>query len=111
MAPMKMGSARKSSGDKPLAKGQFMQAIADKVGCKKKDVAAMIEAQTDVAMTSLAKAGKVTIPGLVMIKTRNKPATKACVKTMFGVERKVPAMKAKTVVKALPIKAVKDQYK
>ena len=45
-----------------------------------------------------------------MIKTRKKAATKAGKKLMFGKEVMVKAQPAKTVVKAVPVKAVKDQF-
>ena len=45
-----------------------------------------------------------------MIKTRKKKATKAAKKMMFGKEVKVKAKPAKTVVKAFPVKGIKDQF-
>ena len=45
-----------------------------------------------------------------MIKTRQKPATKAGKRQMFGKEVLVKAQPAKTVVKAYPVKAVKAQF-
>ena len=50
-----------------------------------------------VWMFSDCQAGKFTLPGLVMIKTRKKKATKAGKKMMFGKEVKVKAQPAKTV--------------
>ena len=38
-----------------------------------------------------------------------KPATKACVRNIFGKETKVKAKPAKTVVKAYPVAALKKQ--
>ena len=51
--------------------------------------------------------GQFTIPGLCRIKSRTKPATKACVRMMFGKETKVKARPAKTVVKAFAVAALK----
>ena len=45
-----------------------------------------------------------------MIKTREKKATKAGKRMMFGKEVTVKAQKAKTVVKAFPVAAVKSQF-
>ena len=45
-----------------------------------------------------------------MIKTREKPATKAGTRSMFGKEVVVKAQPAKTVVKAYPVAAVKKQF-
>ena len=44
-----------------------------------------------------------------MIKTRQKPATKAGKKLMFGKEVMVKAQPAKTVVKASPVAALESQ--
>ena len=62
-----------------------------------------------LATKEVKKTGIFTLPGLCRIKTRNKPATKACVRMMFGVETKVKAKPAKTVVKAFPAAALKQQ--
>ena len=56
------------------------------------------------------KNGKFVIPGLVMIKTRKKPATKAAKKEMFGKVVLVKARPARTVVKAFPAKMLKDEF-
>ena len=55
----------------------------------------------------MKSAGKFVVPGLVMIKTKRKPATKACKKMNFGKEVAVSAKPAKTVVKAFPVSAIK----
>merc|ERR1719299_315752 len=52
-------------------------------------------------------AGKFTIPGLCMLKTRVKPATKAGKREIFGKVVMVKAKPAKTVVKAYPVAAIK----
>ena len=43
-----------------------------------------------------------------MLKTRRKPATKACKKEIFGKMQMVKAKPAKTVVKAFPVAAIKQ---
>ena len=53
------------------------------------------------------KVGKFTVPGLCMIKTRNKPATKAGKREVFGKTMFVKAKPAKTVVKAFAVAALK----
>merc|ERR1712039_335204 len=60
-----------------------------------------------IGTTEVKKAGKFVIPGLVMIKTKKKAATKAGKKMMFGQEVVVKAKPAKTVVKAFPAAALK----
>ena len=45
--------------------------------------------------------------GLCKIKTRVKPATKACQKEIFGKMQTVKAKPARTIVKAFPVAALK----
>merc|ERR1711988_2081781 len=50
---------------------------------------------------------KFTIPQLVVLKLKHKPARKAGMKVMFGKEVRVAAKPASKVVKAFPAKALK----
>ena len=68
-----------------------------------------LDSLVTVAAKEVKKTGVFTIPGLCRIKTRSKPATKACTKMIFGKETKVKAKPAKTVVKAFPAAALKQQ--
>merc|ERR1719411_286964 len=61
----------------------------------------------EVGGTEVKKSGVFTIPGLARIKTKQKPATKAGKKMMFGQEVVIKAKPAKTVVKAFPAAALK----
>ena len=63
------------------------------------------------ATGSPIKIGKFTIPGVCMIKTRHKPATKAGKRICFGKEMKVKAKPARTVVKAFAVAALKKSVK
>merc|ERR1712224_914906 len=63
---------------------------------------------TGVATAQVSKAGKFAIPGLVMLKKKTNPARAAGKKLMFGKEVHVKAAKAKTIVKAYCVKALKD---
>merc|ERR1719440_1928937 len=83
-------------------------AIADSTEMKKSDVSKMLVALTGVATAQVTKAGKFAIPGLVMLKKKTKPARAAGKKLMFGKEVIVKAAKAKTIVKAFCVKALKD---
>ena len=60
-----------------------------------------------VAAKQLKTAGKLVIPGLCMVKTRVKPATKAGKREIFGKMCVVKAKPAKTIVKAFPVAALK----
>merc|ERR1712068_68283 len=78
-------------------------------GLKTKACSNVLNSLVTVATKEVKKTGVVTIPGICRIKTRSKPATKACVRMMFGKETKVKAKPAKTVVKAFPVAALKKQ--
>ena len=86
-------------------KGEIAKQLAESTGLKKSDVMSVLDTLADIGTKELKKAGKFTLPGLVMIKTRKKKATKAGKRMMFGKEVKVKAQPAKTVVKAFPVKA------
>ena len=70
--------------------------------CKK-----MLETLAEVATKEVKGTGKFTIPGLCMLKTRKKPATKAGKREMFGKVTMVKAKPATTVVKAFCVSALK----
>merc|ERR1712224_522009 len=103
MAPTK---AMKSS--KPLmTKTGLADAIATAHELKKSEAAKILNTLATVATKEVKNAGKFTIPGLCMIKTRVKPATKAGKVMAFGKEMVVKAKPARTVVKAFPVGALK----
>lgn len=62
----------------------------------------------EIGTKEVVKNGKFTLSGLAMIKTRKKKATKGGTRMMFGKEVKVKPQPAKTVVKAFPVKVLKD---
>merc|ERR1712238_196981 len=103
---MKAMKSMKAAG-KVLSKGGLADAIATQTELKKKDVTAVLHSLASVAAKQVKSAGKVTIPGLCMIKTRLKPATKAGKREMFGQVMVVKAKSAKTVVKAFCVAALK----
>merc|ERR1712019_135386 len=105
MAPMKAMKAMK--GAKAMTKGALAQALADGTELKRSEVTKVLDSLASVATTEVKKTGKVTIPGLCMIKTRLKPATKAGKKEIFGKMVMVKAKPAKTVVKGYCVAALK----
>merc|ERR1711957_109937 len=111
MAPMKSMKAMKAmkAAGKVMTKGALVKALAEKHELKTKVCSGLLESLTALATTEVKKNGIFTIPGLCRIKTRAKPATKAGVRMMFGVEQKVKAKPAKTVVKAFAVAALKAQ--
>merc|ERR1712196_126190 len=92
-----------------MKKGALLNAIATANEIKTKEVSHFLDALVGIATKEVKKAGVFTIHGLCRIKTRFKPATKACVKEFFGEKRKVKAKPARTIVKAFPVAALKQQ--
>merc|ERR1711934_515000 len=108
LPPMKSMKAMKS-GAKAMSKGALLKTIASEQGFKAKTCSQVINSFVAIATKEVKKTGVFAIPGLLRIKTRVKPATKAGVKVMFGKEMKVAAKPAKTVVKAFAAAALKKQ--
>ena len=108
MAPMKAMKAMK--GGKPMTKGGLAEAVATAMELKKSVVSKMLDSLAEVGTKETVGTGKFTIPGLVMLKTKVKPARKAGKKVMFGKEVAVKAAPAKTVVKAFPVSALKKAF-
>merc|ERR1712039_292264 len=100
--PYKSMKSMKSmkAGAKAMSKSALAATLADEHEMKPKQVSDLIDSLATLGTAEVKKAGKFVIPGLCMIKTRMKPATKAGKKMIFGKEVKVKAKPAKTVVKA-----------
>merc|ERR1711898_62090 len=105
---MKAMKAMKA-GAKAMTKGAMVKAIATEHGLKTKECAQVFDSLAAIATKEVKKTGVFTVPGLCRIKTRTKPATKAGTRICFGVETKVKAKPARTVVKAFPVSALKKQ--
>ena len=101
-------SMKAMKGVKSMSKGAIAEALAAACeGTKRSEMTKFLDALADVAQKEV-KRGKFTIPGIAMVKTRFKPATKARKGMAFGKEVKMKAKKARTVVKAFAVKAIKD---
>ena len=111
MAPMKkaMKAMKAMKASKVMTKGALVKALAEQHELKTKVCAGLLESLATLATTEVKKNGIFTIPGLCRIKTRLKPATKACTRMAFGAEVKCKAKPAKTIVKAFPVSALKQQ--
>ena len=101
MAPKAM------KGVKALSKGGMCDAIAQTTELKKSQCSKVLDALSALAAKEVKKTGKFTIPGVAMVKTRVKPATKAGKREIFGKMCVVKAKPAKTVVKAYAVAAIK----
>ena len=103
---------RISTVKEAMTKSAMMGAIAEDTGLAKKDVAAVFDSLSGIINGHIKKggAGTCTVPGLMKIKTVRKPATKARKGTnpFTGEEMMFKAKPARTVVKVLPLKALKD---
>ena len=106
MKAMKSMKAKRAAG-KSLSKGGIADALATMSEMKKSDCSKVLDALAEMGPKQVKNVGKFVIPGLVMIKTKKKAATKAGTRMMFGKEVKVAAKPAKTVVKAFPVSAIK----
>merc|ERR1711981_14421 len=81
-AAMKAMKVMKAKSVKALPKSGIGDALATATGIKKSQCSGVLDALTELA-TKEVKNGKFTIPGIVMIKTRVKPATKAGTRLVF----------------------------
>merc|ERR1712118_404224 len=104
MKSMKAGGAAKA-----MTKGALLKAIETEHGLKTKECSNALNSLAVIAAKEVKKSGVFTLPGLCRIKTRTKPATKACTRMAFGKEMKVKAKPARTIVKAYPVAALKRQ--
>lgn len=101
-----------TKGTRPLTKTEIRTQISEITGLTKKEVASVFDALTGIAGQSLGKKGpKVfSVPGLVKFKVVHKKAKKARkgVNPFTGEEMMFKAKPARNVVKAQPLKALKD---
>merc|ERR1719326_2446770 len=102
---------RAMKGVKSITKGAIADAMAAACEAKKSDMSKALDALAELAGKEIKSTGKFTIPGVCMVKTRHKPATKAGKRVAFGKEIKVKAKPARTVVKAFAVAALKKSVK
>lgn len=106
-------SAEKSStGHRAATKGEVFAAISEKTGLTKKQVASVFDELGELIGKELGKKGpgQFTVPGLLKLKVVRKPATKE--KPGINPFTKQPitikAKPARNVVRALPLKSLKE---
>merc|ERR1712083_317287 len=105
-----MGRTMKSSSGK-MSKSGLAEALATQLDLKRQVCAKVMSSIAEIGAKEVKANGKFVLPGLCMIKTRKKPATKAGKRVMFGKEVVVKAKPAKTVVKAFAVAALKREFK
>ena len=96
----------------PMTKTQLLASLAEETGLSKKECGQVLDELANTIHRHLKKrgAGTFTMPGLMKIKTQRKPAVKARKGTnpFTGEETMFKAKPARTVVKVLPLKKMKD---
>jgi nucleoid DNA-binding protein len=103
------GGAARARG---VTKGELYTELAEKTGLSKKQVAGVLDGLVDLVKGQLGKKGPgiIQIPGLLKLRLVRKPATKA--KQGINPFTKAPMMikakPARNVIKATPLKALKD---
>merc|ERR1712020_262139 len=93
---------------KSMSKSAIADALAEKTELKRRDCIGMLQTLASIAEREVKKTGKFIIPGVAMLKTRRKPATKAGKREIFGKMQVVKAKPARTIVKAFPAAALKQ---
>merc|ERR1719293_87323 len=99
--------AMKAKAGKAMTKGAIAASLAAEFELKQNVAGKIIASLAEMGTQEVKKNGIFTFPGLCRIKTRVKPATKACKKEIFGEMRVVKAKPARTIVKAYPVAALK----
>ena len=103
--------------DKPKAatKTEVYSALAEKTELTKKQIGAVMDALTDYIKVQIGKKGPgiFQLPGLLKIKRHKKPPQPARKgrNPRTGEEMTFPAKPARTVVKVLALKALKEMVK
>lgn len=97
---------------KPMTKSGIMAEISDKTGLTKKQVSSVFDEMTVLIERHIKKggAGQFSLPGLMKVEVKRKPATKARkgINPFTGEETVFKAKPARNVVKIRPLKKVKD---
>jgi len=97
---------------KQATKGEIYTKLAQKSGLSKKQISTVFENLTDLIGSELGKKGPglFVIPGLLKLKVVRKPATKAkqSINPFTKQPMMVKAKPARNVVKALPLKPLKE---
>merc|ERR1739841_237735 len=107
MGKKAMKAMKGSKAVKYMTKSAIAKSIAEEHELKQGVCSKIMDSLAAMAATEVKKTGKFVVPGVAMLKTRVKPATKAGKREVFGKEVMVKAKPARTVVKAFPVSAIK----
>jgi nucleoid DNA-binding protein len=106
--------AENKAPTKAATKTEIFQALADGTGLTRKQIAAVFDELAKLIKRDVGKKGPgvFVFPGLLKVKRVHKPATKERQgrNPATGEPMTIAAKKARTVVKALPLKSLKELY-
>jgi nucleoid DNA-binding protein len=93
-----------------MTKSEFLNAVAEKTGLNKKQASTVLDALSDIITEQLKSSGEVTIPGLIKLNVSEKAATpeREGINPFTKEPTIIKAKPARRVVKARPVKALKD---
>ena len=93
-----------------MTKSEFVNAIAERSGLNKKQAATVLDAVGEIVTQQLKSSGDVTIPGLIRLSVSTKEATpeREGINPFTKEPTIFKAKPARKVVKARPMKALKD---
>lgn len=111
-AASKKAAAKKTTGAKAPTKAEVYSLVAADTGLTRAQVDSVFASLGGLIKKNIGKRGPgvFTVPGLVKISVRTKPATKARkgISPFTGEEMMFKAKPARKVVKAMPLKNLKD---
>jgi nucleoid DNA-binding protein len=97
---------------KPVSKSVMYQTLAEATGLSRKQIASVFDELTNLIKRDVGKRGPgvFALPGLLKIKRVNKPATKARQgrNPATGEPMMIKAKPARTIVRAQPLKSLKE---
>lgn len=100
------------ASSKGVTKGEIYTALGEKTGLTKKQIAGVFDALGELIGKELGKKGPglFVVPGLLKLKVVRKPATKAKpgINPFTKQPMTIKAKPARNVIKALPLKALKE---
>jgi len=93
-----------------MTKSDFLNAVAEKSGLSKKQAASVMDAISGIVSDQLKSTGEVTLPGLIKLTVSEKAATpeREGINPFTKQPTIIKAKPARKVVKARPVKALKD---
>jgi nucleoid DNA-binding protein len=102
--------ATKKSSKKPTTKSEILSHISEKTGLKRKDIVGVFDELGNLIKRDLKQVGLFNVVGLMKVKAVHKPAQPARkgINPFTKEEVMFKAKPARTVVKVLPLKTLKD---